>query len=527
MKNPLFIAFTALFLLILTLQYSTAQPKSSGLKVSGIVFHDKNSNGLYEPSIDKPLKKVAVSNGREVAITNRKGTYELPLRENSTLFVIKPRNWMVPVDDNQIPRFYYIHSPKGATGNVFEGLAPTGTVPNGVNFPLYPSKEPDKFDVLVFGDTQPRDDKEIYYTAKDVIPELIGTDAAFGITLGDVVFDDLNLFSHLTGVVSKIGIPWRNVPGNHDNDYSGNTQAEARGAWFRTFGPAYYSFTHGPAHFVVLDDIRWIVDGDKRYYRAGLGDDQMEFLRNEIERIPEDQLLVLLAHIPFTRSTAWQSRDEQDAFFELLAQHPNNLSLVAHTHKHYHDFIGEDEGYPAAGPHHMVSVGTVCGAWWSGAPDEFGVPHTTMSDGTPTSYAFLQIDGNNWKLKWKAARRPSEFQMHIDAPDFISPGDSLKVTANIYNALPSANVKMRIGGQSDWAEMKQTLQKDPAREATLHHENLIEGDVPWRKMGRSSVSQHIWEAKVEPSLSPGVYLIEIKAQDNWWNYEGYKLVRVQ
>ncbi len=527
MKNPWFILITILFLLVSTMQYSTAQQKPYSLKVSGIVYHDNNLNGTFEPSKDTPLRGIAVSNGREVVTTNRKGRYELPLRDNSAVFVIKPRNWMVPVDETQIPRFYYMHSPQGAGGNVFEGLAPTGAIPKDVNFPLYASSEPDKFDVLVFGDTQPRDDKEIYYTANDVIPELIGTDAAFGITLGDVVFDDLNLFNHIAGAVSTIGIPWRNVPGNHDNDYSGNTQADARGAWYRTFGPAYYSFTYGPAHFVVLDNIRWIVDGDKRYYRTGLGEDQMEFLRNEIKRISDDQLLVLLAHIPFTGSTAWQLEAEQKAFFELLAEHPKSLSLVAHTHRHYHDFIGADKGYLAANPHHMVSVGTVCGAWWSGAPDEFGVPHTTMSDGTPTSYAFLQIDGNNWKLKWKAARRPADFQMYIDAPDFISTGDSLKVTANIYNALPSADVKMRIGGQGEWTSMKQTPQNDPAREATLQRENLIEGNVPWRKMGRSAVSKHIWETQTLNSFSPGVYLIEVKAEDDWWEYEGRRLLHVR
>lgn len=56
---------------------------------------------------------MAVSNGRDVVVTGRKGVYELPLRENSAKFVIKPRNWRVPVDENQVPRFYYLHSPAG------------------------------------------------------------------------------------------------------------------------------------------------------------------------------------------------------------------------------------------------------------------------------------------------------------------------------------------------------------------------------------------------------------------------------
>lgn len=84
--------------------------------------------------------------------------------------------------------------------------------------------------VLVFGDTQARDEKEIYYMARNVIAELIDVDAAFGITLGDVVFDDLNLYDHIAKTHAAIGIPWRYIAGNHDNDYSGNNSNEARGA---------------------------------------------------------------------------------------------------------------------------------------------------------------------------------------------------------------------------------------------------------------------------------------------------------
>jgi len=54
--------------------------------VKGIVFHDRDGNRLYDPSEDKPIKGIAVSNGREVVITNRKGFYELPVRDNSAIY---------------------------------------------------------------------------------------------------------------------------------------------------------------------------------------------------------------------------------------------------------------------------------------------------------------------------------------------------------------------------------------------------------------------------------------------------------
>ena len=497
-------------------------------KIKGVVFYDKTENGLYDPSGDRPLKGIAVSNGRDVVLTGRGGVYELPLRENCAIFVIKPRNWMVPVDRYQVPRFYYLHSPEGLSGDNFEGLQPTGILPEQVNFPLYKHKESSTFKVLVFGDTQPRDEKEIYYMSRDVIPELGNVEAEFGITLGDVVFNDLNLFDHIIKTHATIGVPWRYIAGNHDNDYSGNDIDEARSAWYRTFGPSYYSFSYGNAHFIILDDIRWIVDGEERYYRTGLGEDQMEFLRNEIDRLENYQLLVLLSHIPYEKSTAWADENEKIAFYELIARHPNTISLAAHTHRHYHQFIGKESGFPGNTPHHLVSMGTVCGAWWTGAPDEYGIPHAMMSDGTPNSYGYLYIDGNRWKLRWKAAGRPDDYQMHIDAPDFLISGNEakIKVNANIYNALPTASVKMKIGDDGEWIRMERTPQKDPVRLAVAGREKEL-GNVPWRPLGATHNSEHIWTAEQEVNLSPGIYIIYVESVDDWWKYEGRSLLHVK
>lgn len=527
MKRIFPVILAAVYFLTPALQNESLLNAQVQTTVKGVVYHDKNQNAVYDSDNDEPLEGVAVSNGREVVETDQNGEYKLPLRNNAATFVIKPRNWAVPMDEQNIPRFYQMFSATGVSGTKFEGLAATGLLPQSVDFPLYPNEESDKVDVLVFGDTQARDDKEIHYMSDKVISELIGVDADFGVTLGDVVFDDLSIYDHLTGSLSNTGIPMWYVAGNHDNDYTGNSSTEARGTWFNTFGPSYYSFTHGPAHFVVLDNIRWIVEEDDRYYRTGLGEDQMEFLKNEIERLDENQLLVLMAHIPFEGSTAWYDDAEKQEFLELIAGHSNSVSLVAHTHQHYHHFIDEEQGFTGKSPHHMISMGTVCGAWWTGAPDEYGIPHTMMSDGTPNGYAFLHIDGNDWKLRWKTAGAPENEQMHIATPDVVSAEDeTFKVIANIYNALPDADVKMKIGEDGKWIDMKRTPQKDPVRLAEKEWETQL-GEVPWRKMGGDAVSTHIWEIEANPELEPGVYPVFIKASDDWFEYEGKKLVRIK
>ncbi|HZH71770.1 MAG TPA: calcineurin-like phosphoesterase C-terminal domain-containing protein, partial [Mariniphaga sp.] len=264
------------------------------------------------------------------------------------------------------------------------------------------------------------------------------------------------------------------------------------------------------------------------YYQTGLGPDQMQFLINEINRLDKNQLLVILAHIPYEGSTDWLDNSEKLAFYEVLASHSNSVTLVAHTHRHYHHFIDGEYGYPGRDPHHMISVGTVCGAWWTGAPNEFGIPHTMMSDGTPNGYAFLHINDNDWKLNWKTAGVSENVQMHIDAPDVVASEINvpIKVTANIYNALPDAQVRMKIGDKNEWIEMKRVPQKDPVRLAEKEKEKQL-GDVPWRKMGGDADSEHIWEANFNGRLEPGVHAIQVSSIDRWYDYEGTKLIHVK
>lgn len=225
---------------------------------TGIVFHDVNGNGRWDEG-DKPLPRVRVSNGREIVSTDENGRYRLPVDDDTAIFVLKPRGWRTPIDENQLPRFYYLHKPHGSPDLKYAGVAPTGPLPESVDFPLYPQDEPDTFRAILFGDPQPRNQQEIDYIAHDIIAELIGTDAAFGVTLGDIVFDDLSLFESQARTIAMLGIPWYNVIGNHDINYDARHDRHSDETFERVFGPSYYSFDYGPVHFLVLDDIEWLV----------------------------------------------------------------------------------------------------------------------------------------------------------------------------------------------------------------------------------------------------------------------------
>lgn len=498
----------------------------------GIVYEDLNSNQKYDGS-DKPLAGVRVSNGLQIVATDEAGTYSLPVTDDSILFVIKPRGYRTPLNENQLPQFFYIHKPNGSPGSKYPGVAPTGALPRSVDFPLYRQQEPDHFKALMFGDPQPRDQTEVDYIAHDVIEELIGTDASFGVTLGDIVFDDLSLFESQARMIALLGIPWYNVIGNHDINYDAKNDRLSDESFERAFGPAYYSFDYGPVHFLVLDDVEWYIDqGDGQgKYRGGFGKDQMEFIRRDLAAIPREQLVVLMMHIPLT-----DVGDRQE-LYRLIEDRPFSVSISAHTHRHEHRMIGKEDGFMGAKPHHHIINVTVSGSWWSGQKDERNIPHTIMTDGAPNGYSTLVFDGNQYKLDFKAAGRPKDYQISIHAPEEVESrtSDQAVVYANFFNGSIESEVTLRVGDNSDWVRMNKTEEVDPyfrrvydAESKILEKFQTSGQSLPFTKLSDARPSQHLWKANLPAALPVGTHRIQVRATDRHGRvYDGNRVVRVK
>ena len=259
----------------------------------GHVFHDKNGNGIFDRN-ESGVRRVAVSNGREVVSTDARGQYALPVSNDTILFVIKPRGWTTALDDDGISRGYYVHKPAGSPITEYLGVAPTGPLPASVNFPLTRQHEPRKFDALIFGDPQPEDEEGVEHYGHDVVEELVGSDAKFGITLGDIVEDRLDLLDDINASTALIGVPWHYVMGNHDMNKDSTTDVMADETFERVYGPPYYSFTYGKVHVIALDSV--YREGDN--YHGELGPRQLAFIENDLAHVPDDYLVIFAMHIP-------------------------------------------------------------------------------------------------------------------------------------------------------------------------------------------------------------------------------------
>src|SRR5690554_6059261 len=90
---------------------------------NGVVFEDLNRNGKKERR-EKGIPGVAVSNGIQVVQTDAQGKYTLPVSDDQIIFVIKPSDYEVPVNENNLPQFFYIHKPNGSPELILLGSHP-------------------------------------------------------------------------------------------------------------------------------------------------------------------------------------------------------------------------------------------------------------------------------------------------------------------------------------------------------------------------------------------------------------------
>ncbi len=511
----------ALIVLALFATLAVAQPPSE--TAVGVVFVDSNGNEKLDPG-ERRLEGIRVSNGKEIVVTDKQGKYQLPVSHDAVIFVIKPKGYRTPIDqERQLPRFYYLHKPLGSPKTLYPGVRPTGDLPSSINFPLYPQKEPGQFKAIMFGDPQPRNQTEVDYVAHDVVEELIGTDASFGVTLGDVMFDNLSLFDNQSKAIALAGIPWYNVIGNHDLNLEAKTRQHVNETFERVFGPTYYSFDYGEVHFMVIDNIDWYIpeESERGKYRAGIGERQLAFLKKDLELIPEDQLVVLMMHVPLI------GVGDRQELYRLIEKRPFCMSISGHTHHHEHRFITKEDGWQGAEPHHHIINVTVSGSWWSGQKDENGIPHSMMACGAPNGYSILSFDGHQYQLDFKAARKEAGYQMRIDLPEQVAVDDLGQTTvwANVFNGSQKSKTEMRID-RGDWAEMKRTEVADPVYQRLVDFQNATP-KPDFRKLTGPKKSPHLWALALSQDIEPGVHLVSVRTTDmNGKTFEDRRIFRV-
>ena len=510
------------YVLVIALLISTLTYSQTFIK--GIVFNDLNVNNKADRG-EKGIPNVAVSNGKDVVLTNAAGEYRLEVGNDNIVFVIKPTGYAISLDEFNIPTFFYCHKPLGSPASEFKAFEATAKQPKSINFGLHKLNENDTFTGLIFGDPQPYVKEHIDFFSRAIVAEISAQNnknAIFGISLGDIVGDNLNLHLPYKQAIKPLGLPWYNVMGNHDMNYDAKADSLSDETFEAHFGPNNYSFNYGKAHFIVLDDILYPDPRDGRGYWGGFRPDQLEFVKNDLNYVDKENLIVISLHIPLDDKedgeAAFRQADRK-RLYELLKNHRNVLILSAHTHFQYQSYCGKEQGYDREAPIHEFNVGATCGDWYSGIITKNMLPVTTMRDGTPQGYALLKVKGNKYELDYKVVGKPDDYKMSIYHAKVVpqTPNNdwsSYQVYANIFMASETDEVECRYDN-GEWRKMRLVKEVDPAYNRYVQDWDYLDKLELGRRPSDPIVCLHLWKAPLKSDLSIGNHIVEIRTKDRF------------
>ncbi len=246
-----------------------------GLGASTVPCATELAGNVYEelPGGERRgLAGAQVTNGLDIALSDREGRWRLPVRLGEHVFVIKPDDFAWPV----------------ALDSALADAHEIGGSPARPNhdFLLRRKPEPRRFDVALLADTQPESEIELGYLRDSVLPAVIETRPAFAINHGDIVSDRPDLYSRYRRLIASAGFPWHHCPGNHDMDHG--PAATCFETWKRTFGPCHSAFHYGGATFILLNNVERPPDGKLTpagyNYRGAIGAAQLAWVRRSSRR---------------------------------------------------------------------------------------------------------------------------------------------------------------------------------------------------------------------------------------------------
>lgn len=159
-------------------------------------------------------------------------------------------------------------------------------------------------------------------------------------------------------------------------------------------------------------------------------------------------------------------------------------------------------------------MGTTSGDWYSGELNAAGVPVSTMRDGTPKGYAFLNIKDNEYSVDYKVAGSPAERQVDIFHPQVVPYGQrsSAAIYANFFMGAANDLVEYSIDG-GEWKKMDHVAIPDPAYTSRVNRWDVTYTLMPGRRPSNPVISSHVWAAPIPTTLDLGKHRIQVRATD--------------
>lgn len=275
-----------------------------------------------------------------------------------------------------------------------------------------------------------------------------------------------------------MGIPFFQCLGNHDMDYDHGGDETSDVTFQQFYGPTYYSFNRGKAHYVVMDNVRYL--GKDRDYDGFFQQNQLDWLKKDLSFVPQDHLIILCVHIPVHSGVK-----NNDELYAILGE--RNVHIMSgHTHYHVNAIRGSIYEH---------NHGTVCGAWWTGP---------ICCDGTPCGYGVYKVKGNSLEWHYQSTGEAADHQVRL----FITEADDgrKQLLANIWNYDPAWKTEYWIDGVNKGAlENHETF--DP-----MAYKTMLGPDLPKpRGFAEPRKTNHIFRGM----LPDGAKQVKVIATDRF------------
>jgi hypothetical protein len=402
---------------------------------------------------------VVVSDGYSVVKTNRKGKYKLPVNNLAKfVFISVPAGYDFP-NENGIARHYQYLNQSAA---------------QDYNFELKALQTDDtKHNFIIWADPQPRNKRDAQRMLDESVPDTLKTlqgmaagTLVHGITVGDITWDNPELYKEYDQGVATIGIPFFQVLGNHDQDLNKGGDEVSDKTFEATYGPTYYSFNRGKLHYVVLDDVRYL--GKDKQYDGYITERQLKWLEKDLAMVPTENLVILCAHIP----VHWGVKNREE-LYPILKNHKVHI-MTGHTH--YNRNVIEQDIYEH-------NHGTVCGNLWTGP---------VCGDGAPGGYAVYEADGTDLKWYYKSTGFDADHQMTI----YVQPAEEQKrMLVNVWNWDPEWKVEWWADNQYK-GTLQNIISHDPVAWEQYQGDQLPKG----RTYVEPRETEHFFEAFVPTTV---------------------------
>ncbi len=403
------------------------------------------------------IANVVVSDGYTVIATDKKAKYEFePHAEALVIFVSTPAGYAFKNQDG-IAKHYRLFENTDVKKEINFDLVPLGVSDNEHQF-------------VIWADPQIKNAKDIEKMMTQSVPDVQKMLAAsapgtlwHGITVGDIVWDELQLFADYNKAVQQMGIPFFQCLGNHDMDFRKGGDETSDDTFQKTYGPTYYSFNRGQVHYVAMDNVRYL--GTDRDYDGWLQQHQLDWLKKDLAFVAPDKLVVLSLHIPVHSGT----KNKEELYSVLAGRNVHIMS--GHTHYHVNKIDGNIYEH---------NHGTVCAAWWTGP---------VCGDGTPGGYGVYKVKGNELSWYYQSTGEEATHQMKIYVNDFDAA--QKQAIVNIWNYDAAWKTEYWIDGVSK-GMLQQFSGFDP-----LAYSLMLGPDLPKpRGFAEPKETDHLFKALV-------------------------------